>query len=305
MQVIDHPELGHEGRGKAWEMVERTLEAMIRGGIHDQLGGGFHRYSVDRRWHIPHYEKMLYDQAQIADACLDAWQISGKSLFKEAAEGIFRYLIGTMQDSGGAFHSAEDADSLPNESSAAKREGAFWTWTAEENRHGNLLGTLELIDTVKTKLVGNNKYITYTKYGVDGLDSLAWYFNWIAPAAGTGDVVFYGGFNSNQDGHKGGDITHLSTLRVKEMGTASISNLTNNLNQVIVYPNPVTDFFNIHFELYKLSTVKIEILDLSGKQMGVILNENLKGFVSKQMKSLDKDLQTKIKIFTLPSEVNE
>ena len=132
MQVIDHPELGHEGRGKAWEMVERTLEAMIRGGIHDQLGGGFHRYSVDRRWHIPHYEKMLYDQAQIADACLDAWQISGKSLFKEAAEGIFRYLIGTMQDSGGAFHSAEDADSLPNESSAAKREGAFWTWTAEE-----------------------------------------------------------------------------------------------------------------------------------------------------------------------------
>ncbi|MBU6327939.1 MAG: thioredoxin domain-containing protein, partial [Verrucomicrobia bacterium] len=132
MQVLDHPGLGHEGSRKAWEMVERTLAAMIRGGIHDQLGGGFHRYSVDRRWHIPHYEKMLYDQAQIADACFDAWQISGKMFYKETAEGIFRYLLGTMLDPGGAFHSAEDADSLPNESSVTKREGAFWTWTAEE-----------------------------------------------------------------------------------------------------------------------------------------------------------------------------
>jgi len=153
--------------------------------------------------------------------------------------------------------------------------------------NGNLLGTLELIDTVRTKLVGNNKYVTYTKNGVNGIDSLAWYFNWIAPAAGAGDVVFYGAFNSNQDGHKGGDITHLSTLRVKETGTASISNLTNNLKQVIVYPNPVTDILNINFELNKLTDTKIEIFDLSGKQMGVILNENLKGMVSKQINTTE------------------
>lgn len=153
--------------------------------------------------------------------------------------------------------------------------------------NGNLLGTLELIDTVKTKLVGNSKYVTYTKNGVNGIDSLAWYFNWIAPAAGAGDVVFYGAFNSNQDGHKGGDITHLSTLRVKETGTASISNLTNNLNQVIVYPNPVTDILNINFELNKSIDTKIEIFDLSGKQMGVVLNENLKGMVSKQINTTE------------------
>lgn len=148
--------------------------------------------------------------------------------------------------------------------------------------NGDLLGTLELTDTVKTKLVGNNKYITYTRNGVDGLDSLAWYFNWKAPVAGTGDVVFYGGFNSNQDGHKGGDITHLSTLRVKETGTANVFNLSNNLNQVIIYPNPVNDILNINFELNKSTATKIEILDLSGKQVGVILYENLKGIVSKQ-----------------------
>lgn len=153
--------------------------------------------------------------------------------------------------------------------------------------NGNLLGTLELTDTVKTKLVGNNKYITYTQYGVDGLDSATWYFNWIAPATGTGDVVFYGGFNSNQDGHKGGDITHLSTLRVKETGTASVSNLTNNLNHVNVYPNPVTDVLIIAFDLNKSTATKIEIIDLSGKQVAEIVNENLNGLVSKQINTAD------------------
>ena len=112
-------------------------------------------------------------------------------------------------------------------------------------------------------------------------------FYWIAPAAGTGDVVFYGGFNSNQDGPKGGDITHLSTLRVKETGTANISNLTNNLNQVIVYPNPVNDILNINFELNKLTATKIELLDLSGKQIGIILHENLKGMISEEINTSD------------------
>jgi uncharacterized protein YyaL (SSP411 family) len=116
----------------AWQMSERTLRAMAAGGLHDHLGGGFHRYSVDRYWHVPHYEKMLYDQAQLAMAYLDAWQISGDDSFREVAEGVFRYLLETMRDEGGAFHAAEDADSLAAADSTETREGAFWTWEARE-----------------------------------------------------------------------------------------------------------------------------------------------------------------------------
>ncbi|MEI6818829.1 MAG: thioredoxin domain-containing protein [Verrucomicrobiota bacterium] len=116
----------------AWQMSERTLRAMAAGGMHDHLGGGFHRYSVDRYWHVPHYEKMLYDQAQLAMAYLDGWQISGDAAFREVAEGIFRYLLETLRDAGGAFHAAEDADSLPAADASEKREGAFWTWEATE-----------------------------------------------------------------------------------------------------------------------------------------------------------------------------
>jgi hypothetical protein len=116
----------------AWQMSERTLRAMAAGGMHDHLGGGFHRYSVDRYWHVPHYEKMLYDQAQLAMAYLDGWQISGDAAFREVAEGIFRYLLETLRDAGGAFHAAEDADSLPATDAEEKREGAFWTWEATE-----------------------------------------------------------------------------------------------------------------------------------------------------------------------------
>jgi uncharacterized protein YyaL (SSP411 family) len=116
----------------AWKMSECTLRTMAAGGMNDHLGGGFHRYSVDRYWHVPHYEKMLYDQAQLAMAYLDGWQISGEPEFREVAEGIFRYLMETMRDSGGAFHAAEDADSLPNHDANHKREGAFWTWSAAE-----------------------------------------------------------------------------------------------------------------------------------------------------------------------------
>lgn len=122
---------GEEGR-MAWKMSDRTLRAMAAGGMHDHLGGGFHRYSVDRYWHVPHYEKMLYDQAQLAMAYLDGWQISAEPLFREVAEGIFRYVMQTLRDSGGAFHAAEDADSLPAADAHHKREGAFWTWEAAE-----------------------------------------------------------------------------------------------------------------------------------------------------------------------------
>jgi len=132
MQLIERfGKVSEEGK-MAWEMCERTLRAMAAGGMHDHLGGGFHRYSVDRYWHVPHYEKMLYDQAQIAMAYIDAWQISGDDSFREVTEEIFRYLLETLRDSGGAFHAAEDADSLPTVDAKHKREGAFWTWEAEE-----------------------------------------------------------------------------------------------------------------------------------------------------------------------------
>lgn len=122
---------GEEGK-MAWEMSARTLRAMAAGGMRDHLGGGFHRYSVDRFWHVPHYEKMLYDQAQLAMAYIDGWQLSGDASFREVTEGIFRYLLETLRDPGGAFHAAEDADSLPSSDAPEKREGAFWTWEAAE-----------------------------------------------------------------------------------------------------------------------------------------------------------------------------
>lgn len=116
----------------ALQMTTRTLRAMAAGGIHDHLGGGFHRYSVDRYWHVPHYEKMLYDQAQIALLYLESWQATGDERDREVAEDIFRYVLTDLRDEGGAFHAAEDADSLPAVGAPEKREGAFWTWETAE-----------------------------------------------------------------------------------------------------------------------------------------------------------------------------
>ncbi|MGA0845286.1 MAG: thioredoxin domain-containing protein [Luteolibacter sp.] len=132
MRIAAAPGEGGGQREKAWEMAATTLAAMADGGIRDHLGGGFHRYSVDRWWHVPHYEKMLYDQAQLADVYLDAWQISGEPRWKLIAEEIFDYLLSDMRDSCGAFHAAEDADSLPAPDAKQRLEGAFWTWTADE-----------------------------------------------------------------------------------------------------------------------------------------------------------------------------
>lgn len=130
MQLAERHGLESEDGGNAWQMASLTLRGMALGGIHDHLGGGFHRYSVDRYWHVPHYEKMLYDQAQLAMAYLDAWQLSGDGFFRSVAEAIFKYLLTTLRDPGGAFHAAEDADSLPSAIASHPREGAFWTWSA-------------------------------------------------------------------------------------------------------------------------------------------------------------------------------
>jgi uncharacterized protein YyaL (SSP411 family) len=116
---------------RAREMVFHTLRMMAGGGMHDHLGGGFHRYSVDQYWHVPHYEKMLYDQAQLAVSYLQAWQINGEPLFAATARDILDYVMRDMTGPEGGFFSAEDADSLVTGGSE-KREGAFYVWSKEE-----------------------------------------------------------------------------------------------------------------------------------------------------------------------------
>lgn len=118
------------------EMATATLRAMARGGIHDALGGGFHRYSVDERWHVPHFEKMLYDQGQLAVAYAEGYQWTGDPHFERTLRGICDYVLRDLTSPDGAFYCAEDADSLPDGAGpdGQKREGAFYVFTAEEVR---------------------------------------------------------------------------------------------------------------------------------------------------------------------------
>ena len=116
----------------ALEMNLQTLRKMAAGGIHDHLGGGFHRYSVDAFWHVPHFEKMLYDQAQLAVAYLDAFQITHDAEFEKVARGILDYVGRDMTAKAGGFFSAEDADSLIEPGKPEHAEGAFYVWTKKE-----------------------------------------------------------------------------------------------------------------------------------------------------------------------------
>jgi uncharacterized protein YyaL (SSP411 family) len=119
----------------ALEMTLFTLRKMAEGGIHDHLGGGFHRYSVDAFWHVPHFEKMLYDQAQLASAYLDAYQITQDSFFATTARDILDYVQRDMTGPKGGFYSAEDADSLVQAGKPDHAEGAFYVWTKDEVDH--------------------------------------------------------------------------------------------------------------------------------------------------------------------------
>src|SRR5438309_2170435 len=121
----------------ALEIALFTLSKMAAGGMHDHIGGGFHRYSVDRYWHVPHFEKMLYDQAQLAVAYLDAFQITQDRQYESVARDILDYVARDMTSKEGGFFSAEDADSrvvggIDDPGHAKTAEGAFYIWTKKE-----------------------------------------------------------------------------------------------------------------------------------------------------------------------------
>jgi uncharacterized protein YyaL (SSP411 family) len=105
--------------------VENTLEKMGNGGIYDHLGGGIHRYSTDEQWLVPHFEKMLYDQALVSSIYLDGYQVTGRRMFADRARGILDYVLRDLQSPEGAFYSSEDADS-------EGLEGKFYVWTLDE-----------------------------------------------------------------------------------------------------------------------------------------------------------------------------
>jgi uncharacterized protein YyaL (SSP411 family) len=125
------------GDEQSLEMATSTLKAMARGGIHDHIGFGFHRYSTDAEWLVPHFEKMLYDQATLLDAYVDGYLASGQTELAEVAESIAEYVIRDLRSADGAFYSAEDADS-------EGIEGKFYVWTIDE-----LTETLEAEDAVR------------------------------------------------------------------------------------------------------------------------------------------------------------
>ncbi len=128
----------YTGNEESRNMALFTLDSMAAGGIHDQLGipgkggGGFARYSTDRWWRLPHFEKMLYDNAQLATTCTNAFKATGERRYLDLAGDILNYVLCDLADKDGGFHSAEDADSFPRPGAAAKEEGGYYTWSYDE-----------------------------------------------------------------------------------------------------------------------------------------------------------------------------
>jgi len=113
------------GKAEALRICEKTLEAMALGGLYDQIGGGFHRYSTDASWQVPHFEKMLYDNALLARTYLETFQVTGKDFYREVAIGVIEHVLREMTSPDGGFYSATDADS-------EEEEGKFFVWRPEE-----------------------------------------------------------------------------------------------------------------------------------------------------------------------------
>jgi len=142
--------LGEGSRDRARMMFLATLDAMAAGGMNDQLGGGFHRYSVDSYWHVPHFEKMLYDQAQLVRVYADAYLLTGDERHKDVAIATMNYALRELRDSEGGFYCGDDADSVDAKTGESK-EGVFWLWSSEE--------VFELLDPLSAQLFS-------AKYGV-------------------------------------------------------------------------------------------------------------------------------------------
>ncbi len=131
---------------------------------------------------------------------------------------------------------------------------------------GGLLGTMVITDTTRTKLVGNNKYITYRAAGVQSLDSNVWEFDWIAPGGAIKEVIFYGAFNSNIDGHKGQDVTRLSNLRVWKEGFVGAEEKSIWAKST-VFPNPAQQQVTVQIPQSVSVQTEITLVDINGKQV--------------------------------------
>ena len=155
----------------------------------------------------------------------------------------------------------------------------FGFQVSPQNIAGDLLGTIVITDSVQTQLVGDGKYITYTENGVDGIGSKTWTFDWIAPGEEIGEVTFYGAYNSNFEGHKGTNHVSLSTLTVKKGWGLKVAQILKEELHFKVFPNPAKDWINISFELESESHLVLDILDIKGQQVALILNEKQTGTV--------------------------
>ncbi len=127
-----HAFYARSGDETARLMSENTLHMMTDRGMNDQLGGGYHRYSVDQYWIVSHFEKMLYDQAQLAISLIEMFQISGDDYYSQAIDKVLGYVWRDMSHIDGGFYAAEDADSLPRTNALIKEEGAFYVWKKSE-----------------------------------------------------------------------------------------------------------------------------------------------------------------------------
>lgn len=126
--LLDHA--NRTGGREALNAVTGMLDGMIKGGIHDHVGGGFHRYAVDPEWHVPHFEKMLYTQALVGKLLVRIWALSGEIEYKRTAERLFDYVLREFKDNRGGFYSAQDA--VSQSEAGDKIEGAFYTWTPDQ-----------------------------------------------------------------------------------------------------------------------------------------------------------------------------